>query len=238
MRPLGALPFIFVSLSFFAQANPGVSPVPEVVDRYLVANQAQQERLRGVSMEVSIDARLPRLHRSGRLQALRYISKIGQITYRALRFDGDNTVKKDVISRYLSAETQARASAASLAISPENYTFKYKTSLERNGRTFYIVELKPKKKRVGLFKGELWIDAETYLPLREAGILIRNPSVFLRKVEFVRDYLIRDGLALPSRVESKIDTRLVGRAELSISFTNFTRQAPEETAVASSGEVQ
>jgi hypothetical protein len=48
---------------------------------------------------------------------------------------------------------------------------------------------------VGLFKGELWVDADTFLPLRESGRFVKNPSVFLKKIEFVRDYEIKDGIA-------------------------------------------
>ena len=32
-----------------------------------------------------------------------------------------------------------------------------------------IFELNPKKKRVGLFKGELWVDTATGMPLKEMG---------------------------------------------------------------------
>ena len=56
---------------------------------------------------------------------------------------------------------------------------------------------------------------------------MKNPSVFLKKVDFVREYEIRDGLALPTRIESRVDTRLVGLAELDIRFSNFS---PVQTA--------
>ncbi|MEK7753340.1 MAG: hypothetical protein AAB654_15555, partial [Acidobacteriota bacterium] len=91
-----------------ADPGPPSARVTEIVDQYVNATQAQQEGLRGLSMEVEIDASLPKLKKQGRLHALRYISRLGEITYRAIRFDGDNTIKKDVIARYLTAETAAR----------------------------------------------------------------------------------------------------------------------------------
>ena len=75
---------------------------------------------------------------------------------------------------------------------------------------------------IGLFKGELWLDGATGMPVREAGEFVKSPSVFLKKVEFVRDYEIHDGVAFPSHIESTVDTRLVGKAELSILFTNVS----------------
>jgi hypothetical protein len=51
----------------------------EIVDQYVSATQAQQEGLRGLSMDVEIDASLPKLKKKGTLQALRYISRLGEI---------------------------------------------------------------------------------------------------------------------------------------------------------------
>jgi hypothetical protein len=174
-------------------------------------------------MEVDIDAKLPRLEKQGKLRALRTISLLGKITYKALGFSGDNTVKQEVIVRYLAAETEGRKNG-SIAITPENYKFRLKATLTQGGQETYIFQLTPKKKRVGLFKGELWLDAATGMPMRESGQLVKNPSIFLKKVEFVREYQLHDGVALPAHIESTVDTRVVGKAELSINFSNFTRQ--------------
>jgi hypothetical protein len=76
-----------------------------IVDKFLGATQTQQELMRGAQMEVDIDAKLPRLEKQGRFRALRKISQLGKITYRALGFSGDNTVKQEVITRYLAAES-------------------------------------------------------------------------------------------------------------------------------------
>ena len=170
-------------------------------------------------MEVDIDANIPRLKKSGRMQAWRFISKLGQITYRVLRFEGDSTVKRDVIARYLAAEQEARKQyPAALAISPDNYRFKYKGTADYAGRTAHVLQVTPKQKRVGLFRGELWIDSQTYLPLREWGEMVKSPSVFLKNVYFVRDYYIQDGMAVPRRVLSDISTRLVGKVQMTIWF--------------------
>jgi hypothetical protein len=195
-----------------------------IVGRFLDASRTQQEALRGAQMEVHIAAKVPRLAKQGELRALRSISKVGKITYRALGFSGDNFVKNEVISRYLSAEGEPR----NIAITPENYKFKYKGSAERGGRQVEIFQLAPRRKAEGLFRGELWLDGDTGMPVREAGRLVKAGSVFLKKVEFVANYEIQDGVAIPTHFESTVDTRLVGRAQLSIDFSNFSR--PETVA--------
>lgn len=220
--------------------DPGVpaTTVTEIVDRYVSASQAQAASLRGVSMDVEIDASLPKLKKQGRMHALRYISRLGEITYRAVRFDGDNTVKKDVIARYLAAETAAREGGKTMAVTPENYRFKYKGSIEQGGVKVLILSVTPKKKRVGLFKGEIWMDAATYLPIRESGTFVRNPSVFLKKIEFVRVYEVRQGVLLPKHIESRIETRLVGRAEVTINFSNFAEGTAEQALVTPASDVR
>lgn len=230
---------LFLAVPVFAVDDPGSFDSPEgseIVGRYVAAVAAQRENPRPVQMEMDIDAELPRLKKTGRLHAFRVVPKVGRIVYDALRFEGDNTVKKEVIARYLEAERGARSEyASSIAISADNYKFKYKGEADYVGRTAHVFQLTPRKKRVGLFKGELWVDAETFLPLREWGEFVKNPSVFLRSVYFVRDYIIEDGVSLPRRIISNVDTRLVGAAKLTIWYNNPSLGSPSDTGVAAQG---
>ena len=216
-----------------SSAEPAKPPVPEeeMVSRYMDATQEQQTALRGGSMEVDIDARLPKRKMQGTLHALRNISRLGRITYHMLGFSGDNTVKTEVIARYLSAEVQANQGQpnTSLAITPENYKFKYKGLELLNGRDTYVLRVTPRQKRVGLFKGELWLDAETYMPVRETGSFVKSPSVFLKKIQFVRNYLLQNGVSVPQHTESKIEARFFGPVELDINYQNFSKE-PEADA--------
>jgi hypothetical protein len=221
-----------------ASNDSGQDPKLAIVDQYVEATRVQQEVLRGAQMEVDIDAKLPRLAKRGTLRALRKISQLGQITYKALGFSGDNTVKQEVITRYLAAESEARDNGT-IAINQINYKFRYSGRIVQGGRTLQIMELTPRKKAVGLFKGELWIDAQTGMPVRESGQFVKTPSVFLKKIAFVRDYELRDGVAFPSHIESTVDTRIVGRAELDIHFMNFSKQdgvEDQDSAAASVAE--
>jgi hypothetical protein len=202
----------------------------EILTRYLSARQTQREALRGAEMQVKIVAKLPRLEKQGTLKALRRISKLGKITYKALGFSGDSTIKDEVISRYLAAETQSPETA----ITPVNYKFKYKGRWQREGMMVHVFQISPRKKRVGMFKGELWLDPETAMPVRESGRLVKTPSMFLKKVEFVNEYEIQNGIAIPKRFESKADVRIFGRAELNVDFSNFSRQETTDELTSSS----
>jgi len=201
-------------------------PVETIVQNYCAAQRGQDQTLKGASMEVDIQASLPSLQKQGRLHALRHISRLGRITYEKLFFEGDGTVKNQVIARYLAAEAEAqKQEAPSLAVTPENYKFKYKRRAVLDGRDVYVLQVSPRRKRTGLFKGELWIDAATDLRVQESGYMVKSPSIFLKKIAFVKKYEIRDGISVPLQVQSVVQTRLVGKAELTIDYTNFSAGA-------------
>ncbi|MCW5976613.1 MAG: hypothetical protein KIT09_00980 [Bryobacteraceae bacterium] len=200
-----------------ARANIG----DRILERYLANVSEQRLGVRDVSMEVDIEASLPDLKKSGELRALRRISKVGQVTYDVLSYIGDNIIKKDVIARYMTAEVKstAKVDGESISVDASNYKFKYRGMYAQSDDwRLHLFEVKPRKKRAGLFDGWIWIEADSGLPVRQSGRFVRTPSVFLKNVDFVQDYQLVDGLAVPKRLESTIQTRLVGPAELKIEF--------------------
>ncbi len=219
----------------YADPDPSKPPVPEeqIVIRYVDATHQQQSAMRGGSMEVDIDAALPKMKKQGRLHALRSISKLGKITYHALGFSGDNMVKTEVISRYLAEEVKANQDGApNMSITPENYKFKYKGLEDLDGRQVYVLHVTPRHKKVGLFKGELWLDAATYMPVRETGTMVKSPSVMLKKMQFVRTYELQNGVSMLQRMESKAEVRFFGAVEFNINFLRFSKEDADAVAAA------
>ncbi len=196
----------------------------QLVRKYLDSAQTREAATRGVEMTEEIEAKVPKLRLGGTLRALRRVSCTGQITYHKLDSSGDARVNREVITRYLSAESEPRDPGIA-AITPANYEFWLKAVLDWEGRLAYVFRLKPRTKRVGLFKGELWIDAATGMPLREAGQFVKVPSIFLKRIRFIRDYEIRGGVSVPKSIESTVETRLAGRAELRVRFGSLTYES-------------
>ena len=193
------------------------------MQQFCAATQGQNRRMKAASMDVEIAASLPKLNKKARLTAQRKVSSSGRISYEKLRFEGDGTVKKQIINRYLAAEAEAQEDPSlSVPLTPDNYNFKFKAKTQLDGRITYLYEVTPKRKRQGVFRGQLWIDAATFLRAQESGYLVKSPSVFLKKVAFVRKYQIRGGISIPQQEQSVVDTRLgVGPAEMTIDFSNF-----------------
>lgn len=224
---IGAL--VVASVAF---ADPAKPPIPEeeLVSKYVAANRQQQNALRGGTLEVDIDATVPKLKKQGKLHALKNISKLGKITYHALGFGGDNMVKTEVIARYLAAEVQANQDNSNFAVTPENYKFKFKGIENIAGRDVYLLHVTPRQKKVGFFKGDLWLDRETYMPVRESGSFVKTPSIFLKKMQFVRMYEIQNGVSVPQRIEAKAEVRFIGPIELNINFLKFSKEDADAVA--------
>jgi hypothetical protein len=233
------VPNLFLASAVVAAVACAADPSPnyahpdnlkEVINRYVAAQQAQQEALRGARMEEEIEVQLPRLEKKGNLRVLRVITKFGKITFEQIgQFIGDPIVKKEVIGKYLEQEQKERE-AGSIAITPANYKFQINAVITQQEQQIYIFKLSPKRKAVGLFKGELWLDGATGMPLKETGQLVKSGSPWLKSIRFVRDYELRNGISMLKHLQSTVDVRGVGKAEISANNSNPTWQEDEQTA--------
>jgi hypothetical protein len=222
------LAFIVVTASVPAADVPVDYSTPQnlddIIHRYQRAQADQQAALRETQMVEEIDASLPKLEKHGKLKVLHMISKIGINKFKMIgEFIGDNTVMTQVIKRYLDTEQKGRESG-SMAINPDNYKFKINAIVTQNSQTTYIFDVTPKRKDDGLFKGQVWLDGLTAMPLKELGKLVKTPSVWLKSVKFERDYEIHDGVAVPKHLESVAEVRAFGEAKLSANFSDLKRQ--------------
>jgi hypothetical protein len=175
---------------------------------------------------VEIEAALPNIRKQARLRAIRRLLPLGKPEYQVLEIAGDQTVTRQVIARYLSAEVRAAAiPASSVAITPANYKFRYKGALNTGASVIYAFFIAPRKKREGLIKGELWIDGETGAVVRQSGYLVERPSIFVKRVNIIQETALRDGSAEERVTHLSVDTRLAGRAELTIHERPCTNSA-------------
>jgi hypothetical protein len=238
-RSEAILLFLVLPLQGWAASSAPPPPPKSVVARYAAALDESSRRLECRKVAVDIEASLPKLAQRGRLQAIRRFVSPGKREYQQLRLEGDRTVRRQVIARYLSAEAEADALPySSVAVSPENYKFRYVGAIGSAGALAYVFEITPRKKRVGLIQGELWIDVASGLAVRKAGRLVKTPSVFLRRIDVAQDIDILDNAPYRRITHLEIDTRLVGRAELTITERLCAPTEDGEIASFAPGAVQ
>jgi hypothetical protein len=185
------------------------------------------------SETIQVEASLPKLKKTGRLQAIRRLFAAGQPNYKVLEIAGDPMVTRQVIPRYISADEQTIGlPALSVALTPANYKIHYVGSAWLGNRLAYIFRVIPRKKRVGLINGGLWLDAETGIAIRESGYLAKNPSLLVKRIDLTRENELRDGKIEARITHVSVDTRLIGRAQLVIVEHPFPDELTARNAVA------
>jgi len=166
---------------------------------------------------VEIEASLPKLKKRGHLRAIRRLNQAGNADYQVLEIAGDRTVRQQVIERYLTAQmTASEIPAESVAITPANYQFHYRGAVRAGDTVAYVFRIQPRKKRIGLISGELWLDAETGAAVRQSGRLVKSPSLFVKRIGIVRETVLDQGVAQMLLTHLSVDTRLVGLADLTV----------------------
>jgi hypothetical protein len=198
----------------------------QALDHYLETHQAT-DGCAGVSFTVQIDASLPKLKKHGSMSGVKLLSQTGHSIYRGLQFTGDKLVKTDVIARYLKQDSDVETRNPGEGVTRENYSFEYLKSADYNGLPAFVFHLKPKRKREGLFEGELWLDAATAEPLRLWGDFVKSPSFFVRSFRFVADYQDRNECVQPARLLVTADTRIAGPMEMSV-WQQFVTAEPAQ----------
>jgi hypothetical protein len=183
------------------------------------ARQAQE--LAGFSSTTVVRADLPRSSQHGELQLERHYSIPRTLTFKALHFMGDGFVKTNVIGRLLQSEVDhvQKDDPMLTAIRPENYKFSHKHTLQIADRTLHVYQVKPRKKRPGLFKGHIYLDAYTGSLVRAEG-RANSPSLFVKKIDFVQEFADVNGYTIPTHIHSEAKAAIVGPTVVDIVNSN------------------
>ena len=188
--------------------------------------RSQQQRLAAVeySDTTIIHADLPDTSQSGEYELRRRYVAPKTLEFKPVRYSGDSFVKTNIMIRLLQSEVDhvTKEDGAQTAITSDNYKFKHKFTMSGEGHTTYVYDVKPRKKRPGLFKGRIWVDASTGALRRAEGTLVKSPSFFIKRLDFVQDYEELDGMVLPTHLHSVSKVRIIGRAVVDIFHRDYT----------------
>lgn len=212
-----------------APALPRMSP-DLALTAYLGFAQQQLKDLGAYSDATIIEADLPDSAQHGRYELRRRYQAPRTLAFAAIQFAGDGFVKTNVIARLLQSEVDhvQKGEGALTAITGDNYKFSWKGVDTLDGRTFYRYQVKPRRKRLGLFRGFILVDAASGHLRRAEGTMAKSPSLFVKKLEFVQDYADFGPFSLPVHVHSVAKTRLVGRAVVDIYHERYEAKTMAE----------
>ncbi len=210
---------------------------PELaLDTFFHRTQRQTLQLGSYTAKTVIEADLPSTAQHGEFELTRSFSAPNSLKFQPVRFEGDGFVKSNVIVRMLQSETShvEKNLAQTTAINDSNYKFTFKGDDQIGGRVVHVYSVKPREKRVGLFKGHVSIDVTTGSLVRAEGDFVKSPSVFIKKIEFVQDFTDVNGFTLPMHMHSVADTRVYGKAIVEVDNHSYQARPVDALAAAQS----
>jgi hypothetical protein len=117
---------------------------------------------------------------------------------------------KMIIGRMLEKETEVTKDYGATDISPDNYDFRFIREEEVSGQRCYVLELLPRRKDKNLLRGNIWVDANTYLLHRTEGQPAKAPSWWVRDVRIALRYGDVGGMWLQTASEATAHVRILG----------------------------
>ena len=115
-----------------------------------------------------------------------------------------------LVRRMLVGEAEAEKSHLATDLSAENYDFRFIRQEDVLGHRCYVLELLPRRKEQYLLHGDIWVDADTYLPLRFEGEFAKSPSWWVKNVHLTFVYGDVGGMWLQTSTEAAAEVRILG----------------------------
>ena len=162
---------------------------------------------------VLIEASLPHFYKDAQLLAIRRMGENERSEYLIAGLVGDGAALDEVTMRYFALQEEIeKLPSSSIQISPENYKFRLRGEVKTGIGSAYVYDITPRKRRRGLFKGQIWIEAGTGSEVLISGHLEGAPSIG-SSVDFVRETKL-DGAGYARVTHLSFTVPLLGRSEL------------------------
>ena len=117
---------------------------------------------------------------------------------------------KMIIGHMLAKEAEVTKDYGATDISPDNYDFRFIREEEVSGQRCYVLELLPRRKDKNLLRGDIWVDANTYLLRCTEGQPAKAPSWWVRDVRIALRYGDVGGMWLQTASEATAHVRILG----------------------------
>jgi len=119
-----------------------------------------------------------------------------------------------LVRRMLAGEAEVEKDHFTTDLSADNYDFRFIREAVVNGQRCYVLELLPRRKEQHLLRGDIWVDADTYLPRRFKGEFAKSPSWWVRDVSVTFTYGDVGGMWLHTGTEAAANVRILGRSTM------------------------
>jgi hypothetical protein len=123
-------------------------------------------------------------------------------------------LEEKIVRKMLDGEVAFAKDSHASDITRENYDFRLIREDEISGKRCYVLDLIPKRKSKNLLRGSIWVDADSYLPLRVEGEPAQNPSWWVTDARIILLYGYVGPMWLQTSSEATANVRIIGRSTM------------------------
>lgn len=211
---------MLLAILFTAAAAPALTGL-EVLDRMDKANEARQRRLISFESTRRYEAGNTRFGRKAHAIVEVFFRAPGEKTFRVIERAGTRIIQGKVINPLMEVEkaNSTEAGRAGTEISRRNYRFTY-LGLEGTPAA-HLFSVEPLTRNKYLFRGKMWVDAESFAVRRTEGEPAQSPSFWVIRTRFVHEYGNFGGFWFPVKHRTETELRLFGKSTLSIDYYDY-----------------
>jgi hypothetical protein len=216
--------FILFSATAMAADGSMLKPTTAEIVANLVAHDNQrQATFHGYTAYRRYVLENQRFHKRAEMVVRIACLQNGSKQFETISETGWSGARKHVFSKLLEGEAEASQPGfrERSRITPENYTFEMVGAETLHGQPVYVLAIAPKTPNKYLMRGRIWVDAEEYAIVRIEGQPAKNPSFWIKSVQFVHNYEKSGSSWLPVSDRSETEARIFGSTELTIEYFDY-----------------
>lgn len=225
---------LFLSMTTLLAGQPAEQPITNA-DEVMARMFAQDGKREALSQGYTGYRRYifdnGRLHKHAELLVTVKCHSDGSKHFDVVSEDGCKTANKKILRKMMESEeeTSLPDTRPKSRLTPDNYSFTMVEVETIEGRSTYVIDVKPKREHKYLFEGRIWVDGSDYALARVEGKPARNPSFWTRSIHFVHQYQKTGEFWFPIATESITQARLVGKTDVNIQYFDYAPNSAPNT---------
>ncbi|HTB12428.1 MAG TPA: sigma-E factor regulatory protein RseB domain-containing protein [Bryobacteraceae bacterium] len=214
---------LFALTLMVADDAAGLPSADEIVSKMVRRDDERRSELQGYTSERRYVLENVKHHKQAEMLVRTVYRKDGSKEFDVVSSRGWGGARKHVFPRLLEAETEASRPGGreDSRITPQNYSFRTLRASEVAGRKAYVIQVIPKEQKTYLIRGTIWVDAEDFAIVRIEGEPAKNPSFWIKRVQFEHNYEKHGAFWLAESDTSISDVRVFGSTELRIHYFDY-----------------
>jgi len=211
---------------------------PQLFSKVAERNQVRESQLRNYSVVRTYQVRNSDDRVRSESKVLVQYTSPNPKVFKILEEHGSHVIGNMVFRPLMDHEIKATSIEAKrdTSITPANYNVELKGEDELDGRHCYLLYAVPRRRDKYLFEGTIWIDAEDLAVAQIVGQPAKNPSFWVKKVQFTRRYQKIGDFWMPKEDTSVSEVKIFGKHTLTIRYEEYKLNDPGPAAAVSKVE--